>query len=393
MTNQRTRWHCDSSRESIGCANGSGRFDSVCDDARWRCSAGCDFDYCGSCMSRKYNSISENGEQRLPPGLKMNKDGFLCRLYRDDYHHQGLRHYCGRMVGMRGYEQSCGRCDGRCGPTNGCQCRACFAVDQEEVSLAVSSASSVATCPLGHRLEMSNQTTRWHCDSSRESGGCANGSGGFDSVCGDSRWRCSAGCDFDYCGSCMSRKYTAARQRDGQSLVPAGVKMNRDGFLCRRSRDNYHRKGMRHYCGRMVGVRGYEQSCGRCDGRCGPTNGCQCRACFAVDQEEAVQNVVPPVPPQEESGSLLNRNINLSTQSVVVEEPEAAVSGPAAIEVENEDMLCVVCLAIPSSATLIHGETGHECCCFSCARLLQSRGSGCPICRQPIEGVIRTFKS
>jgi hypothetical protein len=37
--------------------------------------------------------------------------------------------YCGRNVGQGGYANSCGKCDGHCGPVDGCQCRACFVLD------------------------------------------------------------------------------------------------------------------------------------------------------------------------------------------------------------------------------------------------------------------------
>lgn len=41
------------------------------------------------------------------------------------------RFYCGRNVGRRNYHNQCSRCDGRCGPANSCQCRGCYALEQQ----------------------------------------------------------------------------------------------------------------------------------------------------------------------------------------------------------------------------------------------------------------------
>ena len=52
---------------------------------------------------------------------------------------------------------------------------------------------------------------------------------------------------------------------------------------------------------------------------------------------------------------------------------------------------CVVCLDKPKDATIVHGATGHVCCCTSCALQLQRNGSHCPICRAPIDRVIKQY--
>ena len=54
---------------------------------------------------------------------------------------------------------------------------------------------------------------------------------------------------------------------------------------------------------------------------------------------------------------------------------------------------CVICLVGPKNATLIHGDTGHCCCCWPCAQVLKKRRDPCPICRAPIDHVIKQFKS
>jgi E3 ubiquitin-protein ligase Mdm2 len=53
----------------------------------------------------------------------------------------------------------------------------------------------------------------------------------------------------------------------------------------------------------------------------------------------------------------------------------------------------VICMELPRNAMIVHEDTGHFCCCLACALREQQRGQPCPICRQPIEKVIRSFAS
>jgi hypothetical protein len=61
------------------------------------------------------------------------------------------------------------------------------------------------------------------------------------------------------------------------------VLTNSDGALSKPSQDTAHSNSIRHYCGRTVGQAGYQDSCGGCNGVCGPTNGCQCKSCYLLD--------------------------------------------------------------------------------------------------------------
>lgn len=60
---------------------------------------------------------------------------------------------------------------------------------------------------------------------------------------------------------------------------------------------------------------------------------------------------------------------------------------------ELDATLCVICMALPRDATIVHGDTGHVCCCLGCAMKLQQRDGLCPMCREPIGAVIRHFSS
>jgi len=52
---------------------------------------------------------------------------------------------------------------------------------------------------------------------------------------------------------------------------------------------------------------------------------------------------------------------------------------------------CMICLSRPKTASLIHGSSGHQVCCFPCAKRLRRRGKVCPVCRRPIQKVIKNY--
>eukprot|EP01105_Mastigella_eilhardi_P010348 TRINITY_DN2410_c0_g1_i1.p1 TRINITY_DN2410_c0_g1~~TRINITY_DN2410_c0_g1_i1.p1 ORF type:complete len:577 (-),score=115.40 TRINITY_DN2410_c0_g1_i1:155-1885(-) len=55
-----------------------------------------------------------------------------------------------------------------------------------------------------------------------------------------------------------------------------------------------------------------------------------------------------------------------------------------------DDTACVVCLSARRSVTFVHGATGHLCCCAECAERVK-KNDPCPMCRQPVEVIVRTF--
>ncbi len=67
-------------------------------------------------------------------------------------------------------------------------------------------------------------------------------------------------------------------------------------------------------------------------------------------------------------------------------DPYTGQSGPT-----PKDEFCMVCRVRPKDATILHGATGHVCCCLACAQDLHGRQARCPICRDPIDSVIRQF--
>ena len=74
----------------------------------------------------KSDAIVVKQEKNGDFSLTKNKDGANIFTSIDDAHLMKKMIYCGRNVGQKGYFNPCGTCDGRCGPSNGCQCHACF---------------------------------------------------------------------------------------------------------------------------------------------------------------------------------------------------------------------------------------------------------------------------
>ena len=58
---------------------------------------------------------------------------------------------------------------------------------------------------------------------------------------------------------------------------------------------------------------------------------------------------------------------------------------------ESYTNLCQICFSKPKEASLIHGKTGHQVCCYTCAKKLRRHGKPCPVCRRPIQRVIKNF--
>uniref|UniRef100_UPI00358F3C63 E3 ubiquitin-protein ligase Mdm2-like n=1 Tax=Myxine glutinosa TaxID=7769 RepID=UPI00358F3C63 len=52
---------------------------------------------------------------------------------------------------------------------------------------------------------------------------------------------------------------------------------------------------------------------------------------------------------------------------------------------------CIICQQRARDTTIVHGQTGHLVSCQRCARKMQDHGKPCPICRAPIDLVVRTY--
>lgn len=53
--------------------------------------------------------------------------------------------------------------------------------------------------------------------------------------------------------------------------------------------------------------------------------------------------------------------------------------------------VCMVCASRPKTGCIIHGSSGHQVCCYRCAKRLKRKGLPCLVCRRPIQKVIKNF--
>lgn len=60
-------------------------------------------------------------------------------------------------------------------------------------------------------------------------------------------------------------------------------------------------------------------------------------------------------------------------------------------ENQQDNTLCVICSSEPRNASIIHGRSGHQVCCITCAEKLKADRKRCPVCRRRIHLVIKNF--
>lgn len=75
--------------------------------------------------------------------------------------------------------------------------------------------------------------------------------------------------------------------------------------------------------------------------------------------------------------------------SVAVPVAAPAASTAIPIDAGDHNAECVVCMEKRRDALIY--RCGHIAVCFECGQLLKERGRNCPICRAPIEDVVRTY--
>ena len=214
-------------------------------------------------------------------------------------HRQSVAYYCGRNVGQSGYaESSCRSCDGRCGPDNGCQCKACARISIPSVILSLPNID--LTKKRWFRCHMEGYFQYLFTSTS------------FEIICENSYYRASyfhfdestrhltatAGPyayeiffspDYLYIirGTCTTTGRVWVYGSGSQDLYYRAVPplANDEGISSFPSFNNAltHGQSVTYYCGRNVGQSGYSRSsCRDCDGYCGPDNGCQCKACARI---------------------------------------------------------------------------------------------------------------
>ncbi|XP_071835330.1 E3 ubiquitin-protein ligase Mdm2-like isoform X2 [Apostichopus japonicus] len=78
----------------------------------------------------------------------------------------------------------------------------------------------------------------------------------------------------------------------------------------------------------------------------------------------------------------------------VIKPPPHGPAGPSSsstVGAKSAPDLCIFCCSRPKTGSIVHGTSGHQVCCYQCAKKLQKRGKPCPACRKPIERIIRNY--
>ena len=145
------------------------------------------------------------------------------------------KHYCGKKS-----DYPCNCCNGICGPTNGCNCKACQALDIKVEGYIFNR--------IGYPAK-ADSSGKFYCMKRVLNCSCCSG-------------HCSPnGCN---CGDC-----------NFLTIMNSGLsKNNFDGAKSVLSKNG------KYYCGRKI------LSCMCCNGNCGPSNGCNCKACQWLDNSD-----------------------------------------------------------------------------------------------------------
>ncbi|XP_077194883.1 E3 ubiquitin-protein ligase Mdm2 [Paroedura picta] len=93
--------------------------------------------------------------------------------------------------------------------------------------------------------------------------------------------------------------------------------------------------------------------------------------------------------PSTSSSTLCNSQENL--KELEKEEAEDKDGGTDSSLPLSSIEPCVICQSQPKNGCIVHGRTGHLMSCYACAKKLKKRNKPCPVCRQPIEMILRTY--
>jgi E3 ubiquitin-protein ligase Mdm2 len=68
-------------------------------------------------------------------------------------------------------------------------------------------------------------------------------------------------------------------------------------------------------------------------------------------------------------------------------------NNPIATKASVITSLCMLCCTNPRDASLIHGQIGHQLCCYPCAKKLWKEQARCPVCRRKVEKIVKLIQN
>jgi len=187
-------------------------------------------------------------------------------------------YYCGRKLD----QCQCGKCDGRCGPDNGCPCEACldyFLVeDSSRVNgdgVPISRGSGASRCKA---LDKVNCSQVYYCGRKFDPKvKCPCGS--CDEQCGPNN-----GCPCKSCLAYYNENVTNKTNRNGVKMIKGkGTSKCETGYF------QGIESRMLYYCGKEM----KQCTCGNCGTNCGPS-GCPCEACgeYYLKENELIEKAI-----------------------------------------------------------------------------------------------------
>jgi hypothetical protein len=333
-------YHTGEARFYCGARVGQIGYHAACGMGDGRCGpdSGCQ---CHAC----HELDEEIARRRAIMGLEVfrNRNNRECHISynpaaQNGHYSAGYKFYCGGTgVTHRPGGRQC-TCDGTCGPNNGCQCSACFELEEAYHRREIPAPERVS---VEEGRNNANRKVRCSFDSYHRRRylrycGANVGQSGYHQPCGRCDGRCgpNSGCQ---CQACHALDEVIAQRQQQLGLEVIDIFRNQSGHECHVSfcpPSSHGTSGYKFYCGRRVGREGYQPqvaSC-RCDGVCGPSNGCQCSDCFALDRRAEVYAITRELiaaSPSSRMTPLLPRPATLPTQPVAAP-PTAATPNSGA---------------------------------------------------------------
>jgi E3 ubiquitin-protein ligase Mdm2 len=224
-----------------------------------------------------------------------------------------------------------------------------------------------------HPLYFTRKTTSWNCDGTRiRSGGCAKG----NKTVGTPRFRCEE-CDFDLCELCLDMRSptlgTLIKYDSHVHPLQCTAREDSSAMNCSECMYSYQTEKYRK-------VNRY---------RCDMCNYNICEKCLLKENYQDIS-----------SGQITSSNQQHSHSSPkftsnIVNPQDDMKKDYKKYDQDDlpEDKVCVICLENPKDATLVHAQSGigHNVVCFGCANQLKNKGDVCPICRGPIDIVVKHY--
>lgn len=314
----------------------------------YHCDA-CKFDMCLQCLTpRKHPMHTPNHD------LYLSKMTSIYPEYRGEWKCDGCHRHMNSATGKHGYHCFLDQFD---------LCSDCYNGRKYAIHMH-------PLKPANARIIYENAPGLWVCDVCQRSG--------VDMMTEHS-WHCTH-CEFDVCEDCL--------------LFRANIPEHQHQLEITDAREIYPQHGGNWECD--ICHTNYQPGSGENNGKPYHCRSCEYDACHrCISQRvgnrfgrQGVGRDMPGPPP-----SAFQQVLRAPQPSHHHQPPTEFMDDDGNYENLDDSEKCIVCYSRPKNATIVHGNTGHICCCLPCAYRLESRGDPCPICRAPIDRVIKQFTS